>query len=111
MSTQGSPDIGKIVSLIMENPDLIERISSLANQPPTSDHIEENEEKEEKNDSGTKKIEPTVAKAEPVYSESTVKSNRSQLLCALKPYVSKERAQAIDSMISIAEILDMMKGR
>ena len=36
---------------------------------------------------------------------------RSQLLCALKPYVSKERAGAIDSMISIAEILEVMRAR
>ena len=35
MSEQESLDLGKVVSLIMENPALIEQISALAKQSPT----------------------------------------------------------------------------
>ena len=41
----------------------------------------------------------------------SAKARRAQLLGALKPYVSGERAKAIDSMMSIAEILEVMKVR
>ena len=35
--------------------------------------------------------------------------NREALLCALKPYVSEERREAIDYMIRISQISDMLK--
>ena len=39
------------------------------------------------------------------------KKRRSELLSALKPFLSNERAKAIDSMITIADILEVMKAR
>ncbi len=110
MSEAGTPDISRIIELIMNNPQLIEQISALARQ------------------SEAESVEPTAAEApspsEPEVSEAAPASvplpppvygghreARSQLLCALKPYVSKERAKAIDSMISIANIFDVMKAR
>ena len=96
---KSAPDISKVISILMENPDIIERISSLVkseNQsaPPTP-------EKEE------------IA-AEPTYTLPKARperSRRSQLLGALKPYVKKERAEAIDSVIAIADMLDMMRRK
>ena len=38
------------------------------------------------------------------------RSNRGRLLGSLKPYLSEKRASAIDTMISVADILDAMKG-
>lgn len=108
MSEQESLDLGKVVSLIMENPALIEQISALAKQSPT--------QTEPKAEVSTEKPTEQVAYQEEIpkatYTEAQgIKSTRSQLLGALKPYLSKERARAIDSMISIVDILDMMKGR
>ena len=100
-------DLGKIVSLIMENPRLIEEISNLGKR---SD--EQSEQKESERASAN-----TTGDAQSFDQKSTSQEkkpggkNRSQLLGALKPYVSEERAQAIDSMLSIVEILDAMKGR
>lgn len=108
MSEQENLDLGKVIGLIMENPALIEQISNLARQTksddsPTEQSVEAVAEEE------IKKEEP---KAEPTYAPIiNQRNNRAQLLGALKPYVSKERAKAIDSMISIADILDMMKAR
>lgn len=110
MSEGGFSDVSRIVSLIMENPKLIEEISNLARQSESGEAPASDGAREEEN-----------ATATPTSSEATVASAplppqhraapRAQLLCALKPYVSKERANAIDSMLTISEILDMMRSR
>ncbi len=112
MSDQESLDISKVVSLIMENPALIEQISNLA-KTSKGDAESQPEAQAEVSQIPTPPIEmtePTIGS--PTYSSGSFqRSNRAQLLGALKPYVSKERARAIDSMISIADVLDMMKTR
>lgn len=95
-----TPDISKVISVIMENPDILEKISSLLStdtQVPRAD-------KEEV---------AAVPPSTPTYSpqESEKKARRSQLLSAIKPYVRKERREAIDSVIAIADIVDMMRRR
>ena len=92
----------------MENPHLIEEISNLAKgqkkeseKPPEIPPLADESTPEAKPASA-----PIASHKIPVGGK-----NRSQLLGALKPYVSVERAQAIDSMLSIVEILDAMKGR
>lgn len=109
MSEQESLDIGKVVSLIMENPQIIEQISGLMKQRDGSPATEE---------AKSEAIEPSITEnvsatpTVPTYSVAGhPRGNRAQLLGALKPYVSEERAKAIDSMISIADILDMMRAR
>ena len=104
MSEQENIDLGKVIGLIMENPALIEQISNLAKNTSAEKPREETEH--------SIPTEPTDQKVTPTYTPiMSSKSNRAQLLGALKPYVSEERGKAIDSMISIANILDMMKAR
>lgn len=110
MSEQENLDLSKVIGLIMENPALIEQISNLAKHKTGDDNQTEQavavaEEAPIEKESEEPKAEPTYA---PIINQ---RNNRAQLLGALKPYVSKERAKAIDSMISIADILDMMKAR
>ena len=101
-------DLGKIVSLIMENPRLIEEISNLAKGKPE----EKPPHRAESEQAGSESEETAQASlGEAQITAPRNGRNRSQLLGALKPYVSVERAQAIDSMLSIVEILDAMKGR
>lgn len=109
MSEQESIDVGRVIGLIMENPEIIEQISSLVKQKDTQDTPTE---------TPPENTEPAVSKqasAEPQLQSNSpsghTRGHRTQLLGALKPYVSEERARAIDSMISIADILDMMKAR
>ena len=100
-----TPDIGKIIGLIMENPDLISRISSLAKGA---------EAEAEKESVAVESNEPTPAAeaaAAPVAREGSSKINRHRLLSAMKPYLSEERCRAIDSMSAIGEIFDAMKRR
>lgn len=108
MSEQESLDIGKVIGLIMENPGLIEQISNLARQ---KDYTPEDQPKESPTEV-QKAEQAAVTTAKPSYASSPhSRGNRAQLLGALKPYVSVERAKAIDSMMSIADILEMMKAR
>ena len=99
------PDIAKIVSLIMENPKLIEEISAMA-KPLEEQAVSEPAIEPQANEADAP---PDETKASDEIPE--IKKNRTKLLSALKPYVSKERAQAIDSMITVVSILDTMKRR
>lgn len=105
MSEGSTPDLSRIISVIMENPKLIEEIAALAK-------------------SGEQASEPVAPKEMPVAEprvestaavptapRSTAAVRRGELLGALKPYLSTERAKAIDSMMTIAGILDAMKAR
>jgi hypothetical protein len=106
-----SQDISRIVSLIMENPELIEKIRSLKAQ----NENQENEETKEASsapslgDDTDGVSEAVFASHEKVHSKPRSKNRRTELLCALKPYVSDGRSKAIDSIISIAEILEVVR--
>ena len=101
-------DLSKIVGLIMENPRLVEEIRSLANgvKGDSSEKVE-TPSVELPESKGTE----TVSSSTYVSGESDPKHRRKDLLLALKPYVSEERGRAIESMMSIADILEMMRSR
>ncbi len=93
-------DISKVISVIMENPKLLDEIKSLAanegaSEPPTAESSEPSEVH-------------TAYTAEPPPQK---RSKRTELLDALKPYISDERKKAIESFITIAEILEVMRGK
>ena len=98
--SDATPDLGRIINLIMENPKLIEEISNLAKQ-------DEKTTAEEKNTPNPAPQEEAaiVRSAAPVRPHS----RRGELLTLLKPYLSEKRASAIDSMVSVADVLKMMK--
>lgn len=96
-------DISKVISLIMENPKLIEEIKGLVDKDSATQSEPEREVIEAPAKADT---EPTVSsyKAQP-------KRRRQELLSALKPYISEERKKAVESFVTIAEILDMMREK
>ncbi len=104
------PDLSKIIGLIMENPELISKIQGLAKSD------------EEKTAQPAKKEELALENSEAAVSASGAanteaptglgaREKRNRLLYAMKPYLSSERAKAIDSMMSVADIIDMIKTR
>ena len=105
MSEKENLDISRVVSLIMQKPELIEQISSLAKQEAGDVGITEEEKAPEPRAEAVSMVQDTY----PI--NDRARGDRARLLGALKPYVSSERAKAIDSMISIADILDMMRSR
>ena len=82
----------------MQNPALIEQISALAKQKPQvePEQVAEETAQEEK---------PTAAETIP---NLTFKSNRRDLINAMKPYLSENRQVAIDSMSSILDVIDVV---
>lgn len=106
MSDNGGPDIARIVSLIMENPKLIEEISAMVKREEgaaaaESPAVEAREEAPHVEEVREASVPPRPG----------VAGRRGELLSALKPYLSTERARAIDSMMTIADILDAMRAR
>ena len=99
-------DLSKIVNLIMENPKLIEEIKGLAGEAKKDDAPKE--ESQEVNERVAEAQETAGVLTPP---ESDARIKRHELLSALKPYVSKERGRAIESMMSLVDILDMMRSR
>ena len=97
-----TPDIGKIISLIMENPSLIEQISALAKSDKLQNENSQNIEADA--------TEAVTSAPINLPENSSRQEKRSRLLNAMKPYLSESRSKAIDSMIGIVGILDMMKG-
>ena len=111
----GSPDISKILGIIMENPDIIEKIKNMAQSgeknAETENRISDTvsaPEAETVSASAEAKEAAAEAAAAPRISS---KKRRHDLLTAIKPYVSAERSRAIDTMLSVVEVLEIMKAR
>ena len=96
-----TPDLNKIIGLILENPSLVEQISALAKQN-TDDVTEDKESAPVISEQESSPVSVSVTEARG--------DKRTRLLSAMKPYLSESRGKAIDSMLGIVGILDMMKG-
>ena len=97
-----TPDLSSIINLIMQNPALIEQISSLAKtkiEPEVSTEAAD----EVDNTDITQEQTPAVES-----SATLMRSHRHELLSAMKPYLSESRRTAIDSMASILDVIDVM---
>ena len=113
-------DISKIISVIMENPGLVEQIRTLAApKPETQETAILSKEPEDENQNvntnaqaeSDRKADDVSASTKPDNSMITTKRHRRELLCALKPYVSKSRAKTIETIISITDVLDALNSR
>lgn len=105
MSDSSGLDVSKVISVLMENPALIAEISSLVKKETDTKPVESAPVASEKTVE-TNETSPTVT-----LPQEALRTNRAQLLGALKPYLSESRAKAIDSMMTIADIIGMMKTR
>ena len=94
-----TPDVSQVINLLMQNPSIIENISSLL-----ANKTEPVQAEGERTEEVPTSLPP---RAETVRSHS----NRSALLGVIKPYLRSSRANAIDSMIGILDVLDKMRGR
>ena len=99
-----SPDLSRIVSLIMQNPDLIHQIENLAKQDANT---------EEENAIETKAAPPIPEAAESTQAAAVAQSTgsrekRMRLLSALRPYVSEKRSKTLDTLIGAMDIFDLI---
>ena len=109
------PDLSKIVSLIMENPSIIEEIRALTKggENKTPSEAEQTQTEKDEYVPIEEPIEAEETQGAPVLQneENDRRIKRRELLMALKPYISRERSQVIDTMLSVLEIVDLMKTR
>ena len=103
-------DLSKIIGIIMENPKLVAERKDMV----TKAEAVEGEIMPEKAAEVNKATEESQAPSSPIfeitYRESR-SSRRNDLLRAMRPYVSEERGRAIESMITIMDILFTIKEK
>ena len=110
----GSLDLTGIISAIAENPELLGGLKSvLSSLVGSKSKPGENIDEEDKGASipladAQKDTEQTAAEPAGVMPDQK-KRRRKELLCALKPYVCTERSKAIDTMLSLSDVLDVLK--
>ena len=104
-------DLSKIVNLIMENPKLIEQIKNLASQNQEGDIATTEAVPDDAVENSESVNEKSVEASVFSMPKNDNRARRNSLLSALKPYVSEKRSQAIDSMMSIADIIDVVRTR
>ena len=112
-------DLSKIIELIMSHPEIISEIKGLVKaDDKTSESAEVSTETAQSSsddiitDEGTENAAQSTAAYIPAEVPKRAESERrGELLRALKPYVSEERGKAIESMLTIADILDVMRKK
>ena len=105
-------ELGSVISLIMENPELIAEIKRLAEAK--SNEAEETSASTAIKDSDKRAevIAPVTECDRPAPEKhARAKGRRNELLHALSPYISEGRQKALETFMTIADILDMMREK
>lgn len=96
-----------ILSSLLSNPELISKLPELISViSPLMSNLS-SQAKSDVLPSVTKSTIP--ASATPTHTQDRELQNRSALLCALKPYLKKERQDAIDYMIKLSRLSNILK--
>ena len=98
------PDVSAIVKMIMDNPRLVEEIGAMVK----NDAVSKKSEPEDKDGTNIPNAEAISVVGE-IPTEGSKSRSRKDLLFALKPYLSEKRGRAIDSMLSVADVLTVLK--
>ena len=116
----GDDGFSKVFGEILSNPEMMGAISSLAKKFKTADTQESTSaaipnEKEEKADgikdsSALAERFPEILNMLSSKNSGIEKNHRSELLCALKPYLSQSRTDAIDRIIKLSELSSVFKN-
>ena len=114
---ENGADISRVISAIMQNPQLISEIKSLVERGADEEMASSAEPEEYVQTAENREVSDTPAavylpgdnKTPPT--DDSGRKRRRELMRALKPYVSKERSQAIDSMLSIIEVFNIIREK
>ena len=118
LSSDGDTRISDAIGKLLKNPELIGMIGSMmasASKPASAEEEQPVSEEATPAVSGTDMIAtiaPMLSSMQKAAStpHSAENDRRSCLLRALKPYLSKERCEAIDQMIRISLISDVFRN-
>lgn len=123
----GNDSFSKAFGEILSNPEMMSAISSMAQKLKTDGRPTETEKtslsadtKESNNESASSNASAETASLAGKFPEilgllsskgaSASKNRRSDLLCALKPYLSQSRIDAIDQIIKLSELSSVFKN-
>ena len=113
---QDNEKLSSALNEIFSNPQMLSAISSMAQNLKNGSNTSPTPAQEKKEASEKENVSPTTSDKLPellsmLSSESSgIKQNhRSELLCALKPYLSKSRSDAIDKIIRFSELSSVFK--
>ena len=126
-STPSADNLSGLLASLLSNNELMEKVSSIIGTGSAEE--EKKEEGRNKTDMGTMLSDPVIlsklpevisvlrpmlepsAKASPPSGEhSSAVDHRTALLCALKPYLSPKRCEAIDYFTRISKLGDMVRN-
>ncbi|MBR5516180.1 MAG: hypothetical protein IKU52_08260 [Clostridia bacterium] len=103
-----SNNISSLLSGVMSNPDMMNKIQGILSNPEAMQTISKaaqglstQHEPENMDNNGEKEINM------PVIKHNTDAENRAALICALKPYLSKERRDKADKLLSLLSLLSV----
>ncbi len=106
-----TPDLNRVISLIMQNPKLVEEISEMARGDAATPSETEVVEAPTEASVPREDAELAAAPVIPVAGGGRRRDQRVKLLGAMKAYLSPERAKAVDTMMNILDILELTGGR
>ena len=92
-----APSISRIVGLLSEHPEIIGQITALLGNEEAVPAAEEPSES-------------VASSTGEVHIPERRRSDRARLLGAMKPYLSESRSRAVETMITVSEILESMRG-
>ena len=106
------------LSEIFSNPQMLSTISSMAQSLKNKDMASPSEKEEKKavdSDTATsseisQRLPELFNMLSPQGSSGVSQNRRSELLCALKPYLSQSRSDAIDKIIRFSELSSVFKN-
>lgn len=98
------PELSRIVSLIMQNPELIKQIEALAK----SDGGEDSAQAQPLPEKSTEEAAPVSAAAFSPSGGVERRQRRTQLLSALRPFVSERRGKTLDTLMGALDLFDMI---
>lgn len=117
MDPKSTNDLTGMVSKILAHPELVKEISSLLTEKSTQSGTGTVAESTEQGGAGYDKASApegqgdTTASGEPTGDEGSDKEkNRRRLLSALRPFLSERRARVLDSVETVAALLEL-RGR
>lgn len=122
-STLGKEAMPSMLNEILSNPQMLSAISSMAEKLKSGSTVSESntdknpiQEAVQSSDTKTEPAAETVANKLPdilsllqAKGANESQSRRSELLCALKPYLSQSRSDAIDKIIRLSELSGVFK--
>lgn len=102
--TGGLPDLAGLLTRVSENPQAMSMLSSILGgmtaKPPPEEKKEETPKSEE--------CDSVPVLVQPKRHTKTKQEERRRLLVALKPFLSKERCQALETLLIVLDAISLL---